>query len=194
MDQGAWERVADVSARLFLTSGFDAVSLRQIGGALGMKPASLYYHCPDGKAQLYVRSVAHVMERLKGALEAAAETGFPAAGLAMADAVLGHPPVDFRRIISVDVPALARVDAGLAEQVPLLLHAGLYDPFREMLHAAQSAGQLSAGVDLDVLAAATLALIEGLGAMHGERGAPGSMSEALVHTALTLLWRGAAAA
>lgn len=38
------ERILDESAALFLRRGYDATSLRDIAGAVGMKAGSLYYH------------------------------------------------------------------------------------------------------------------------------------------------------
>ncbi len=38
------ERILDVSLSLFSTSGYEAVSIRDICGAVGIKESSLYYH------------------------------------------------------------------------------------------------------------------------------------------------------
>ncbi len=40
------DEIAATAARLLLTQGFRGVSLRAIASELGIKPASLYHHCP----------------------------------------------------------------------------------------------------------------------------------------------------
>ena len=64
-------QVATVAARQFLSRGFAAVSLRAIADELGIQPASLYYHCPGGKAELYARSLAHFLTGYRTELAAA---------------------------------------------------------------------------------------------------------------------------
>ena len=48
------ERVLNMAERLFNERGYKAVSMRDIANALGIKQASLYYHIPEGKEQLFV--------------------------------------------------------------------------------------------------------------------------------------------
>jgi len=47
-------RVLDAAEQLFIQHGYAAVTLRTIADALGMRQASLYYHFPEGKEQLFV--------------------------------------------------------------------------------------------------------------------------------------------
>ena len=50
----ARQRVLDTAEALFLARGYSAVTLRDIADALAIKQASLYYHFPEGKEQLFV--------------------------------------------------------------------------------------------------------------------------------------------
>ncbi len=191
--KGAWERVASTSADLFLRRGYGSLSLKEIGAALGMKPGSLYYHCPGGKAQLYVRSLEFAFERTRGALDSAgSELAFPDDIQAMAAWMVRHAPLDFRRMIDVDIPAVAKSDPDLAAIVPELIHAAIFEPIREALANANHAGKLSKGIDVDVVAASTIALIDGLGAMHGRTlEGPDDATLALVAGGLRVLLHGA---
>lgn len=48
--------IIDISIRLFAQSGYTNVSVRDIAAAVGIKPASLYYHF-DNKQTLYLASI-----------------------------------------------------------------------------------------------------------------------------------------
>ena len=50
----ARERVQATAERLFAERGYKAVTLRDIAQELGIRQASLYYHFPGGKEELYV--------------------------------------------------------------------------------------------------------------------------------------------
>ena len=49
------ERLLDVAERLFSSKGFAAVTLRDIAQALSLSHASLYYHFPGGKEELFIQ-------------------------------------------------------------------------------------------------------------------------------------------
>jgi AcrR family transcriptional regulator len=66
----ARERVLDVAEKLFMTKGFQAVSMRDIADALGVRQSSLYYHAPQGKEQLFYDAAVRGLERHKNELEA----------------------------------------------------------------------------------------------------------------------------
>ena len=64
------ERILDVSLSLFSTSGYEAVSVRDICGAVGIKESSLYYHFKNKrdildslmrKYEEHVSSLLHVL-------------------------------------------------------------------------------------------------------------------------------------
>ena len=51
----AHERLLNVAEHLFLTRGYAAVSMRDIADALHVRQATLYYHVPEGKNQLFLK-------------------------------------------------------------------------------------------------------------------------------------------
>jgi AcrR family transcriptional regulator len=176
-----WEQISTVAGELFLAHGFVSVSQREIAAAVGIKAASLYHHCPGGKAELYERSVQDAMARLRGALEqAAGDLPVVEALPAIAEAMLANPPVDFRRIAEVDLPALAAA-GGTPDHVMGAVHAGAHEPIRDALARGRERGELRADLAVDVAAAAVISLVAGLGWAHGQDATP------MVRAALDLL-------
>lgn len=183
MGNPGWEQIARTAAALFLERGFVPVSLRDIAHPLGIQPASLYHHCPGGKAELYVRSVQESMRAYRAGLEAAA-AGLPfeeALGC-VADEMVAGGGFDLGRIALVDLPAV-REAGGDADAVLEALHAGAHEPLRDLFLRGQGEGVVRSEVDVDLAAASVMALVSGLG-WHHEGGA------ALVRGALELFLEG----
>ncbi|MBK8799345.1 MAG: helix-turn-helix transcriptional regulator [Anaerolineales bacterium] len=57
------QRVLDVAETLFMDRGYNAITLRDIADELGIKQASLYYHFPGGKEQLFLTMAERMFER-----------------------------------------------------------------------------------------------------------------------------------
>lgn len=51
------QKVLEISEKLFFEKGYRAVALKEICDQLKIKPASLYYHFPKGKEQIYVEVI-----------------------------------------------------------------------------------------------------------------------------------------
>ena len=73
----AKQRVLDMAERLFMERGYAAITLRDLADALHIRQASLYYHFPAGKEQLYVEVVTQVFERHRVGMEAAMRNAAP---------------------------------------------------------------------------------------------------------------------
>ena len=70
-------QILDAAARLFAGKGYGATSMRDISGAVGMLPGSLYYHFAS-KDELLVEVYAEGVRRIKAALAPAlAQPGDP---------------------------------------------------------------------------------------------------------------------
>lgn len=127
-----WERIAAEASSLFLRNGYKTVGQRDIADALGIKAASLYHHCPKGKAQLFERSVlwrlARIEEQLRGALSAC-ET-LEETLTALVQVLRLHPVIDQGRLSTVDVGHLSDDSA---ERVMGVLHQCLLGPFVDAL-------------------------------------------------------------
>lgn len=59
----ARRRVLDSAEKLFNQRGYSGVTVKELAAALAIKPASLYYHAPGGKEELFVKVVERCLER-----------------------------------------------------------------------------------------------------------------------------------
>lgn len=162
--EDAFEPIAQTAARMFLSQGYAAVSLREVAEESGIQAASLYYHCPGGKSELYTRAVERFLEGYQRELTAAAgHASFPWALLRMTDWMVANPPVDLQRIVRVDLP---RLDRRHGENLLERLHTAVLEPLAAAFRRAKDDGRLRQGVDPDLAAACVLALVDGLGHSH----------------------------
>jgi AcrR family transcriptional regulator len=58
-----------VAQQLFAARGYTSVTLKDIADRLGIKQASLYYHFPGGKEDLFVEVMIHHLEQRRQGLE-----------------------------------------------------------------------------------------------------------------------------
>lgn len=157
----AARRVLDVAERLFMEQGYAAVALRDIADALGMRQASLYYHFPAGKEQLYVAVVERVFARHRAGLEAAVQAAAPDLRdqlQAVADWFGTQPPINFLGMMYADLPALS---AEGARRVARSAFRGVFGPLHEVFAAAQARG-LVRPLHPDLLAGFFIALLDGI--------------------------------
>lgn len=194
--EDAFEPIAQTAARMFLSQGYAAVSLRAVAEASGIQAASLYYHCPGGKSELYMRALERFLEGYRRDLTATAgRAALPRALLRMTDWMVAHPPVDLQRIVRVDLP---RLDRRHSEKLLERLHAAVLEPLSAVFERAKEDGRLTEGVDPDVAAACVLALVDGLGHSHlpwDRAPTQGELDHACkdVRSAVSLLLEGAMA-
>ena len=59
----------DTAEQLFAVRGYTSVTLKHLADKLGMKQASLYYHFPLGKEDLYVEVMLRHLDRRRSVLE-----------------------------------------------------------------------------------------------------------------------------
>ncbi len=196
MSRSGFDEIAVAAARLFLAHGFKGVSQRAIARELGIQAASLYHHCPGGKAELYVRSVGRFLdgyeERLLGSR---GQAGFPESLLRMATFTLGENHVDLRRIVAEDLPNLPD---DRHTELENRLHGALLRPFVQEFEAAKHSGRVRKRVDSSLAAACVLAVADNLGGLHLPNGAESSREELdeakrLVRAGVSLLLNGARA-
>jgi AcrR family transcriptional regulator len=166
----ARERVLEVSARLFRERGYRAVSMNDVAQALNMRKASLYYHVPQGKDQLFalvtVRTLADYAEGLRAAIDAAAPQ-LEAQLLAAADYILLQPPIDSTRLYRSDLPALPE---NLAQTIMMVANVALIEPILEVIAAAHMRGDIR-DVDMKMIAATFIVAVESLHEQSRYRGA-----------------------
>jgi len=156
----ARERVLHAAEELFARHGFAGVTMRDIARQLGIRQASLYYHAPAGKQDLYVQVVERSMERHRRAMEAAVSD---AASLrdalhAVADWLLGQPLVDLFRMVRSD---LAVASPEHTDRLRALAYRALLEPLRAAFASAAERGETRAA-DPMLLAGTFLATIESI--------------------------------
>ena len=164
MSDSGFDEIATVAAPLFLSQGFRGVSLRAIASALGIKAASLYHHCPGGKAELYVRSLRWFLDgHAERLLAARGRATFPESLLRMAAFTLGENHVDLRRIVGEDLPNLPEAERS---EISECLHEALLRPLVAELNAAKRSGKVRKRLDSAMAASCVLAIADNLGGLH----------------------------
>jgi len=166
-EPSAFERIAMAAAPIFLARGYDGVGLRALAKELGIKAASLYHHCPDGKSELYARALTTYLGDYQSQLASArGRARFPAALHRMTDWMLDHPPVDPHAVLAAPLSDDAR------DALIHALHAAVVDPIADVFRDAQAKGQVRAAVQPELAASAVISLVHGLGFSHLHGPAP----------------------
>jgi len=193
MTEVGFSHIAATAARAFLAKGFQGVSLRAVARDLGIQAASLYHHCPGGKAELYARSLEWFLDGYAERLSAArGRAAFPESILRMAVFTLGENHVDIRRIVTADLPNLP---AREREALNAAVHDVLLRPFVQEFEAAKRSGKVRKRLDGPLAAACVLAVADNLGGLHLPAGVPASTKELeaageLVRSGVSLLLEG----
>lgn len=167
----ARQRVMDTAETLFMQRGYSAITLRDIAEELGIRQASLYYHFPEGKEQIYVAVVERAFERHRVGMEAAIDTAGPAlAGQlrAIAQWFETQPRMNLSSIMHADIAALNDANARHLGQVA---YACLFEPLRQAFIASNQRGDIRP-VNPNVLAGTFLSVIDGLAFSTHRKGAP----------------------
>ena len=157
----AKQRVLDAAEELFMRRGYNAITLRDIAAELGMRQASLYYHFPDGKEQLYAEMVEQVLQRYHDGMMAAIDSAGPdvAAQLqAIASWFVSQPPINLSSMMHADMPALS---AGRAEHLAQVAYRCMFSPLRKVFIEGNARGE-TRYVNPNVLAGSFLAIMDGM--------------------------------
>ncbi len=184
----ARERVQVTAERLFAERGYKAVTLRDIAQELGIRQASLYYHFPGGKEELYVT----VTERGLRAHREGLEQSIAGAGPSLEEklqAVLEwlatHPPVDLARMLLSDFPAISEEHRVRLTELAL---ESLVRPIENLLDEARRQGT-ARDVDTRLAAVQILTTAE---ALHASARLNGQEAKDLIGRALPILLHGLA--
>lgn len=134
----AYERLLETAERLFSERGYVAVTLRDIGTELGITHASLYYHVPGGKEELFIEVTQRALLRHRLGLEKAisqASSVLQEQLRAAALWFLSQPPVDLSRMSRSDLPAL---DQAEAERLTKVAYESIILPIEQIFVAASA--------------------------------------------------------
>lgn len=157
----ARERLLQTAAALFHAHGYQAVTMRDVARALGVKQASLYYHVPDGKEQLFVEVTARGLARHQAGLSNALAAAGPELQdqlHAAADWLTAQPALKLMHMFEADLPAITPSNAHYLRGCA---YAALFQPLVEAFRQAQARGAIRA-MDPDRLAGVFLTLIDGM--------------------------------
>lgn len=158
---GATRRVLEVAERLFMERGYAAVTLRDVADALGMRQASLYYHFPEGKEQLYQAVMERVFARHCAGMSAAIQAARPRLRdqlQAVADWFGTQGAINFLGMMYADLPALS--PAG-AQRVSQSAFGAMFGPLHTIFADAQARGEARPHHP-DLMAGFYIALLDGI--------------------------------
>jgi AcrR family transcriptional regulator len=154
-------RILDAAELLFASKGFDSVTLRDVAVPIGLRHASLYYHFPGGKEELF----AEVMERNIRRHGEGLATAIGSAGASLrarlraaAAWFLSQPPMDLIRMAETDLKAIA---PEAARRLMDLVYALILRRLQGEFEAALAAGSVGP-CDPGLLAGGMVGLVESL--------------------------------
>lgn len=113
------DAVLDGAEQLFAVRGYTAVTLKHIADQLGIKQASLYYHFPLGKEDLYVEVMLRHLEHRRISLERLMSKAQPTLTSCLLEIgvwLIQQPPINSGRMIMSDLPELSSDKAAQLEE------------------------------------------------------------------------------
>jgi AcrR family transcriptional regulator len=158
---GSRERILETAERLFGARGYEAVTLRDIALPLGLTHASLYYHFPGGKEELFAEVMERNVRRHGAGLAAAIEAG----GLHLRGKLRGaaawlisQPPMDLIRMVDVD---LKRMRPEAAARITRLVYELVLRAVQDPIERAATSGEVGV-CDAGLLAGGIVGMVESL--------------------------------
>jgi AcrR family transcriptional regulator len=185
------QRILDIAEAMYMQHGYHAVSLREIAQAVSLRQASLYYHFPEGKEQLFQA----VAERAFLRHQAGIECAILAQGvdlrrqlLALIEWFDSQPEINLTAMVHTDMPALHPERMQALEQAA---HRALFQPILTMFAQAIQRRDIRP-VNPGMLAGMMLSIISGLryGSRQIEATARPAMIEEMVDVLLNGLIKG----
>ena len=143
--------------------------MRDLADALGMKQASLYYHVPDGKEQLFVEVMERNLARHRYGLTEAIETAAPnleSQLRAIAGWLISQFPLNLLSTFESDMPDLSPESA---QQLMQDAYRSLFQPLIALFHTAHQRGEIRYHRP-DLLAGLFLSMMDGLSYAHHAQG------------------------
>lgn len=157
----ARERLIAVAKQLFSENDYQAVTLRDIGQALGIRHTSLYYYFPQGKEELFIEVTARRMDACRRGLELAIQEAgddWQERLRAAALWLLTQPALHLGRMLRADV---AQVSAEAGIKLKEIIFASLLLPLNAILRDALADNPTQLQRSLTI-AGMFYALIEGI--------------------------------
>lgn len=155
------QRLLDTAHVLFHERGYRAVTMQDIARDLGVRQATLYYHVPDGKEQLFVEVASRSFERHRQGLVTAlsqAPAELEARLRAAAGWFAAQPAMNLLGMMHADMPALSEDNH---RKLNRLAAYCLFEPIAAMFAEAIARGEIRP-MQPDLLAGSFLALMDGV--------------------------------
>ena len=155
------QRLLDMAQALFHERGYRAVTMQDIASELGIRQASLYYHVPQGKEQLFVEVATRGFEQHRLGLQAALDQADPtleAQLRAAAQWFASQPSMNLLGMMHADMPALSDENHRLLNR---LATACLFEPVSATFEAAVDREEIRP-MQPNLMAGAFLALMDGI--------------------------------
>jgi TetR/AcrR family transcriptional regulator, cholesterol catabolism regulator len=154
-------RILDSAEGLFAHRGFDSVTLRDIAAPLGLRHASLYYHFPAGKEELFAEVMERNIRRHGAGLAAAIEAGGTRLRGKLRGAAgwfLSQAPIDLIRMAESDLKAL---DPKAARKLMELVYELILGRLQRTIEDSRASGEVGP-CDAGLLAGGILGMVESL--------------------------------
>lgn len=151
-------QIIAVAEKMFFSNGYKATSLQEIADSMQMKPASLYYHFPGGKEEIYVEVLRNRLEQYREQVHAMKNNcpDLETFLKSFAHWFIQQPPMNMSLISQMDMPHLTP----LAKQTVMqLVSSSIFSPLRETL--AQSSDKIKE-IDLTRLVGIYISLLNGM--------------------------------
>jgi TetR/AcrR family transcriptional regulator, cholesterol catabolism regulator len=201
------ERILDKAERLFRTSGYNGVSMRDIALDVGIKQASLYYHFP-GKEQLFVAVTELVFERHRIGLQQAISNvqglglqysqGEPLLQYSQGESLLraqlhasarwfiSQPPVHFLSMAHTDMPLLGEANSA---KLSICYVNSIFEPLAQIFAQAQQRGEIR-NTNSRLLAGFFLSVMESIPFVTNLSNTPQGEAEFIVNQMVDVLLDG----
>lgn len=155
------QRLLDMAQALFHERGYRAVTMQDIARELGIRQASLYYHVPQGKEQLFVEVATRGFEQHRLGLHSALDQADPTLESQLTAAArwfASQPSMNLLGMMHADMPALNDENHRLLNQ---LAARCLFEPVSAAFEAAVARDEIRP-MQPDLMAGAFLALMDGI--------------------------------
>lgn len=156
------ERVLAAAESLFNEFGYATVTVQDIARKLGIKAASLYYHAPGGKEELFVMVIERALHRHREGIREALETSAENLRRQFHGIVtwfLSQGPLGFLRLMMSDLPGLAPENANRLRR---LSDESLIQPILALLDQAVARGEIQPPAQPHLLASSLLSMVDGI--------------------------------
>ncbi|TVR61655.1 MAG: TetR/AcrR family transcriptional regulator [Spirochaetaceae bacterium] len=180
------DRLLEVAERLFMERGYSVIKLRDVADELGVRVASLYYHFPGGKQELFTEVLEQAMERMRRDLEEAiahADASTLGRLTAAGRYFLTQHKIDVYRMLESDLDEIGAEDRAAIEST---VYQSLMMPLVRVF-ASETVGADPAHAPL--LAGSFLSIVQAIHHLPDEFGSP-IPKDHMVEYMATLLVRG----